>query len=178
MLNYLVEAQYPLDIFKEANISYSWETIYVGRKLKLLPIKEVGKYAVEYLAKHAECKNQHIAELAFGAEEQEINNLLKKVAKTLDSEILQENSEVWNLEWRKWRYCILKSIQTNIRDAEKLLDAISFVYADFGYPEDMISFIYYMPQKSEVTNNIDQNRKTLLNNFNEFLNQEKNKIMR
>lgn len=177
MLNYSVEAQYLLDIFKAANISYTWATVYVGRKLKLLPIKEVEKYAIEYLIEHPECKDQRIAELAFGVKEEEIDDLLIKVAEDLDLEVLQENSEVWNLEWRKWRYCILKSMQTNIQDAEKLLDAISFVYADFGYPEDMIRFIYYMPQQHEVTNNIDQNRQTLLHNFNEFLNKEREKIM-
>lgn len=176
MYNYSIEAQYPLDIFKAENIPYSWVTIYVGRKLRLLPIKEIEKYAIEYLMDHPECKDRYVAELAcdvFYYDNQEINKLLVDVFKSLNLEIINENSTVWCLEWRKWRYCILKSMRANIQDTEKLLDAVSFAYADFGYPDDMCEIVYYMPIEDACIDQLDLGHKRLLRCLDDFLKQER-----
>lgn len=171
MSNYKIEDQYPLSIFKEAHIPYSWDTIYVGRELKLLTGKEIEKYVTEYLMLHPECNNQYVIELATETEDSMIKPLLIKVFEYLGLPIIEKDSKRWNIEWIKWRYCILKFMQRNIKNINELLEAISFIYADFGYPEDMGSFIYYMPAEG-----INDNKEQLLTKLNHFLEQEKHRI--
>lgn len=60
------------------------------------------------------------------------------------------------------------------KDFEELLNQIAEVYADFNYPEDMDSFINYLPSKDNLQSKYskEENITRLINLFNEFLNKE------
>ena len=49
-------------------------------------------------------------------------------------------------ELSKIKYTFLFCLKNRYENSnEELLRAIELVYADFGYPEEMCNFIYYMP---------------------------------
>ncbi|MGX9222984.1 DUF2247 family protein [Lactiplantibacillus plantarum] len=60
----------------------------------------------------------------------------------------------------------LSKLNDEVTDDKKLLDEIEKFYDNQGYPEDMNTFIEYMPQDSYT------NCKILILRFHEFLNLE------
>ncbi|AWG44361.1 hypothetical protein BEH_26250 (plasmid) [Priestia filamentosa] len=82
----------------------------------------------------------------------------------------------WQFEKRKWRFGILACLKIKHQDDfEKLLNRIAGVYADFNYPEDMDSFINYLPPKVDFDlskYSKEENVLRLINLFNDFLNKE------
>lgn len=172
---------YTLDIFKENNIDYSWATVYVGKKLGFLKLDQISEYAVEYLTQNPDCTDSNIAGLAYGVSENEIDEVLTKVFKNIGLNI-EKDSPIWNLEKRKWRYCILKYFLTAIKDQNYLLTKIDEIYSDFGYPVDMVEFIHYPPEAGfnklmgASKDQIDTHIKELLTAFESYLQEEKHRI--
>ena len=62
---------------------------------------------------------------------------------------------------------------SNVQD---VLVKIEGVYADFGYPEDMKHFIYYMPADEEIGLNYEENCTQLVKKLKKFLQEEKMRI--
>ena len=166
---------YALDIFKKNNIDYSWETILIGRKLEFLLPEEVSKYAVEYLIINPDCVDSNITELAYGVPERDIDVMLEKALKNLRINI-QKDGPIWNLEKRKWRYCILKTLEKSF-SFESFFNAFEIIYADFGYPEDMGDFLYNVPI-NEISQTQEYYIETTKKEFKIFLEKEKLRIDR
>lgn len=64
----------------------------------------------------------------------------------------------------------------NKNSPEELLDGLSEVYADFGYPEDMEPFIHYMPSSdgyNPLLYSKEENINRLVSLFEEFLQKKK-----
>lgn len=57
-----------------------------------------------------------------------------------------------------------------MNDEDDLLNGIAEFYSSNGYPEDMVSFINYMPQEVPTT------KKELIERFHQFLDSENEKI--
>src|SRR5699024_2096251 len=73
----------------------------------------------------------------------------------------------WEKELRRLRYCALSYLHDTIDDKSELLKAISLLYDTLNYPEDMVSFIDYMPPtKTDESLSPHDN---LLKNFNDFI---------
>jgi hypothetical protein len=169
--------KYPIKIFKDNNMACSWNTIKVGWDLHCLAIEEVKKFALEYLEQYPDVINEYISELVFDISESKVSIYLKKIFESLELKEPKKYTSEWNKEWLKWRYCIINEIIKSILDKEELLNSIEAVYADFGYPEDMTEFIYYMPQKDldhPVSSHEAHNR--LVIKLKKFLEKEKVKI--
>lgn len=68
------------------------------------------------------------------------------------------------------RYIILRDLKTT---GEALLHDIESVYADFDYPEDMESFIYYMPYRPmDDDAATGDTKQILINRYEKFLESE------
>lgn len=144
--NFNVESMYPMSIFKDSQINYSWSTIKVGWDLQRLTIDEIGKFALDYMEANLGLVNRYISELIFSEiDSYDMDECLNKVFTSLDLIWPEKESCLWNQEWRKWRFCILNAMVKHIENEEELLYKIEGLYADFGYPIDMKPFIYYMP---------------------------------
>lgn len=90
--------------FKRLGISYSWITIYVGRKIGNISTKEVVAYAEEYLLKNPDCTDQYIVQLVCDdTPASEIDNTILKILKNLKINSIEEGSSTWNAEIHKWR---------------------------------------------------------------------------
>lgn len=162
--------QYTLNIFKKAGIPYSWNTIYIGRKIDLLYFEEVMNYAIEFLLAHPEIINPYIAELASGTQENLTDEMLTKALLTMEYELPRKDCPIWNLEKRKWQYCILWLLKNTLSNPVELLDAIRLVYKDFGCPSDMKNITC-----SLSTTSTSSKKRVLqaINLFNQFLISEK-----
>ncbi|MDN4523975.1 DUF2247 family protein [Fictibacillus fluitans] len=167
---------YSIDILKENKMNYDWKTLYVGVKLGLIGNSEITKYALEFLSTHEEGSHPLPIDLAWG--ENDEDDYLSKLQMIVEEyqENLKENPVEWNIEKRKWRYSILNHLNAKYKDTPKeLLDKIAEVYADFDYPEDMETFITYMPPK-DGCNSLSSLEKEKINRlislFYEFLHNE------
>jgi hypothetical protein len=160
-------------LFKKDDLDCSWATIQVGWELGLLSIDEVHKFALDFSESHPDVMNEYISEIIFLTDRNEIRNVLKKILSSLELEFPTLHSSLWNREWQKWRYHVLRNIVDQTQDTEELLIKIEGIYADFGYPEDMKSFIYYMPADEEVADlNPENARRVLIKRLKNFLMEE------
>jgi len=177
-MNFEIEVHYPIKIFSDNHISCSWATVKVGWDLKRLTTGEISAFAMDYAEQNQEFVNEHLSELALVVRSHEVNEHLNKILKALNLDIPEKNSSLWNKEWRKWRYCIMREMLKLIKDDEELLEKIEGVYADFGYPEDMKHLIYYMPLEEHEKKEYEslepaQARKKLVEEVRQFLDKEK-----
>ena len=93
----------------------------------------------------------YISEVFFGISNDEIGYYLDKIFDSLNISKLQKGNSKWNLEWRKWRYYILQKKIKNMKNDEGILMKTDEVCADFNYPQDMKSLIYYIPPNKKET---------------------------
>ena len=103
-------------------------------------------------------------------------DVLEIIERILGSAVMNEE-KIKEAENRV-RISILIFLRQTIQDIALLLEKIELVYAEFEYPEDMDRFITYMPVQDEVeyvTNSVDDSRRYLLNNFDLFIEQQKEK---
>lgn len=161
------------DILRQNYISYSWNTLRVGKKYNLIDNSQVSDYAVEYLADHPQETNQYIVELVCCDKTTFIDDILDKVADDFDGKINLDSFE-WELEKRKLRFCILTYLKQHVTDECELLDKIALVHDDFGFPKDMEDFIYYMPSKNfnPSEHSKEECMKRLVRLFEDFLSNE------
>lgn len=166
-----------IDIFKQNKIKYDWKTLYMGLKLDLVKYSDIVNYAVEYLIKYPEVRDESIIQLAWSGEDIDYDDLLTGILKESNVDILDLDADDWQFERTKWRFAVLAYLKANYQDDFKaLLNTITEVYADFGYPEDMDSFINYMKPKRDEINppqySKEDNIIRLINLFNDFMNKE------
>lgn len=165
-----------VDTFKQNKIKYDWRTLYMGLELDLIKYSDITNYAVEFLTDRPETENQYVIQLAWGGDDVDYKSLLVNILKELHINDLNLDANGWQFEKRKWRFGILACLKIKYQDDfEKLLNRIAGVYADFNYPEDMDSFINYLPPKVDFDlskYSKEENVLRLINLFNDFLNKE------
>ncbi|MNW42729.1 hypothetical protein D3C74_199090 [compost metagenome] len=171
---------FSIDIFKKSKINYNWTTLYVGLKLGLVSNSDITKYAIEFLTSHPDSNNQNIIQLAWGEYDFDCEELLMNVLKESIVNDLSPDSDVWQVEKRKWRLGILSYLKTTYQDDyEEMLNKIAEVYADMDYPEDMEDFINYLTPKdgyNPLLYSHEENVARLVNLFNSFLDKEKQNL--
>ena len=106
------------------------------------------------------------------------NEILNNLGNLLEKDFTErERKQRYEFSKRKWRYCILQYLANSNLDFSSMFGHIEQVYALFGYPEDMLSFIPYMPPQDNYKPRLHtnmENRNRLFNNLSVFLNIEKN----
>ena len=60
--------------------------------------------------------------------------------------------------------------------SQELLRSMELVYADFGYPNDMSAFIYYMPTNDKMASTKEEREINMISKFDKYLIQLKNDI--
>ncbi|MBP3041819.1 DUF2247 family protein [Bacillaceae bacterium Marseille-Q3522] len=165
-----------IDICRHSKINFDWKTLYVGLKLGLISYSDISKFAIEYLESHTDSNNQYIIHLAWDNNDSDCDEILMNVLKESKVNHLFPDSDVWQLEKRKWRFYILSYLKNMYQsDFDELLNKIAEVYADMDYPEDMDNFINYLTPKdgynpSQYSH--EENVARLIKFFNNFLNKE------
>lgn len=170
MKNYLI-------LLEQAHISYSLATIYVGIKLKLLDKKNL-EYYVDKILSDDESKNKPLITLIVeGYTEAALINCMYQ----LKIAVPIENDDAWQHEVRILRYAYLTDLMNHETNDEILLEKTASFYEDIQYPSDMDHLIYYMPSPNSYNISalsIEESRKNLVKKIQEFLNQEKDALLR
>ena len=69
----------------------------------------------------------------------------------------------------KWLYLVLAWIFEHRASYPEPLQAVEEVYADFGYPEVIASFVRYMPTSDPDLGSKEANERRLLENWKRYL---------
>lgn len=159
-----------LNMMDLVGLGYSWNTIYTGLLYDFIGIDEVEKYAIKEMELQDYEDNEFVSELAWGEKEKtEIITIMLEGGLVRDGEIYEKH------ELNKIKYTILFYLRKQ-HDEEDFLRKIEEVYADFGYPEDMSAFIYYMPVNDNLTLTKKERELDLILKFDEYLIKLKNEI--
>lgn len=161
-----------LNMMDSAGIKYSWKTIYTALLHDFIEVREVEKYAFKVMELDDYEENEFISDLVWGGKEKAeiINNMLEEKLVT-NVNCFEE------FELSKIKYTILFYLKNQNEDSDKeLLKLIEMVYADFGYPEDMSAFIYYMPINDRMVSTKGKEEISMISKFDKYLTQLKNDI--
>ncbi|MED1784002.1 DUF2247 family protein [Brevibacillus fortis] len=159
-----------LDLLKQSKVRYSWSTLFVGIKLGLLQQNSVISYAEELINDSPEINNNDIIELLWAKSEEQIDQILERLVFKKD-EIFDET-----IEKRKLSFSILNQLIVDIQDEEELLEKVAEVYSIMGYPDEMSSFIYYLPPDDghdPLAYSKEKNLNRLIVNLNKYVTKER-----
>ena len=155
-----METKYKLFDFTKIvkNINYwSWQELTWGQRKHIIRNRDIIEYAKYVLEEDIKGFNE-VLELSIADEDEDITSLLVQLAnldKVETDEAIQE----------KWQYAILLDLYNNQDSYDNVYENIENIYADFDYPEDMASFIGYMPSSSGRS--IEESWKMYLNDKSE-----------
>ena len=161
-----------LDMMDSADVRYSWETVYTALSYDFAEVSEAEKYALKVMEADDYEDNEFITDLAWGGKgKEEITSGL------LEEKLVTNVKSFEEIELEKIKYTMLFYLKYQNEDSnDRLLKAIEEVYADFGYPEEMSSFIYYMPVNNKL--GAAKGGMDLISEFNIYLKQLKDDIGR
>ena len=145
---------YSFDMFKKANVDPRADAVVYGVTSGLLPFSAASDF------EEWEIENRGAA----GSPEVLVADSRKEALAALRHAGYRDPGSGRDV----LRYVALASLDS---DGSELLSDIESVYADFGYPEDMDSLIYYMPA-------VDSNPspEKLIGRFHAFLASEKRRL--
>lgn len=148
----------------------NWSCIYWGIQEQLIEPTNAIQYANKVIENNPDINTPEIIELLI-LEESENETTLPLVEKIIDDK--KELMDKRHDSLRALRFVLLLELQKTTTNNQALLDAIEDIYADFDYPQDMESFISYMPvQDNEYdvsAHSSEENEQRLIRNFNDFL---------
>lgn len=150
-------------------MEYSWNTLYVARKLGLISHSIVTDFALETVEDNEEVDNTLILELAWDLEENESDRILEILINQINDSGLNEESIEWDIEKRKWRYCILNDICKKVNDEQRLYEEVEEIFSLFKCPCDMNELFRNISDKhfycNEKQEDIANSMKNLINKF-------------
>lgn len=145
---------------KNKHIKYDWKTIFVGVQENYFSKDVISDYAVELMGIGDE--SEFVNELTWGVSNEDLGKIMLEI-KTNYFPQLDEESKMLVEEKRKLRFVYFSEIKERCKEDNELLNKIAEFYGNHHYPEDMVSFVNYMPQEVPTT------KEDMLNRFEEFL---------
>ncbi|MGG0259782.1 DUF2247 family protein [Bacillus mycoides] len=152
---------------KNKHIKYDWKTIFIGIQENYFNKDVISDYAVELMDIGDE--SEFVSELAWGVSSEDLDKVMLEI-KTNYFPQLDEESTMLVEENRKLRFVCLSEIKERCKEDNELLNEIAEFYGNHHYPEDMVSFVNYMPQEVPTT------KEDLINRFENFLNLERSRF--
>ncbi|MFJ6267089.1 DUF2247 family protein [Lysinibacillus xylanilyticus] len=149
---------------KNRHIKYDWKTIFVGVQENYFSKDVISDYAVELMEIGDE--SGIVSELAWGVSSEGLNKVMLEI-KTNHFPQLNEESPMLIEENRKLRFVYLSEIKESCKEDNELLNKIAEFYGNHHYPQEMVSFVNYMPQKAPTT------KEDMVNRFDKFLKLER-----
>lgn len=125
----------------------SWLDIYIGVKNQKLNKKMAINFA-EYLIEYNKCDIDLLIEF-FIDDNIRVEEILNIIKSLINNELITKDSKSID----KLRYILLIEARELFNNNNELLEKIEDIYSSFNYPEDMIDFIYYMPNNKNITFN-------------------------
>ncbi|OCG35327.1 MULTISPECIES: DUF2247 family protein [unclassified Gilliamella] len=147
-------------------IYLNWKDISWGYRNHIIGWKDVINYANDMIINGS--SNQDVFELSMVNSSNifELDDLLNKIAGSLE-----------NYSNAKWLYILLLqlyNIRNNIKDP---LGEVETIYENFDYPEEIESFVRYMPVSNDYDpskHTQEENEKRLYFNWKQYLDNQEN----
>jgi hypothetical protein len=146
-------------------IKLTWKEILYGIEKNYIYPDVAIEFAINEVSEKEEYPEELI-ELASLTKEESVHPYLKRL---VDSEETQEDDVIRD----KWLYLILDWIYNN---KDKYLDSLQIVeeiYAEFDYPEQITTFVRYMPSDAPDLGSAQLNEERLYRNWKSYLDSQK-----
>lgn len=143
--------------FVRIHLDLTWDDVLWGLQEGWLEPASVVEYAVSRLEEDKDCDSSvvDLAGLTAG-ELAQVSTLLEGVASGPDGQQQAESR-------KRWLYLALSWVYEHSEDFPDPLGIVEELYADFDYPQEMRSFVRYMPPEDDyepqahtTTENIDR----------------------
>ncbi|NYF26058.1 DUF2247 family protein [Sporosarcina sp. JAI121] len=148
---------------KNRHIKYDWKTVFVGVQENHFNKDVISDYAVELMEIGDE--SGFVSKLAWGVSSEDLEEVMLEI-KTNYFPQLDEESTILVEENRKLRFVCLSKIKEKYKEDNELLNKIAEFYGNHHYPEDMVSFVNYIPQEVPTT------KEDMVNRLDKFLKME------
>jgi len=143
-----------------SKVDFSWKEILFALNHELLSSYSAVEHAMEEL-KCADNYPDLLVELASLGENEPVRELVEGLA-------YLEKDTVLNIE-AKWLYVLLSWVYENRSNYDDALQIIEQVYADFGYPKSIESFVRYMPSDEPSLGSVEKDTERLYEKWNSYL---------
>lgn len=145
-----------------------WDVLYYGIENDIIVPENAIDYTSVYLENKQDEDNPNIINLLI-LEDSSKNNVLNLL------KIIKQNKTPDSFCKRILRYIILDYARNNSSNTNALLEFAEEVYASFDYPDEMSSFITYMPTTDGYNPSLhteEENFNRLIHNFESFMTYE------
>ncbi len=161
---------YGIDIFNNIKISLDWYVVYHGIKENLLDLQVAREFVLRKMERNEEVSDEEL-ELSWESKSQlDVLETIEKI-----SNLQLDDAEKMKIAKNKIRIAIVVNLRNCEVNSSRLFQKMDMVYADFDYPEDMESFISYMPVKDNyiaAEHTQEENEHRLLNNLDLFIHEQ------
>ena len=119
-----------------------WHALQVGLQQGWASRRDVIDFAVDWLVSHQDENDHRVALMAGGesCDDEELGQLLSSYVSSNDLSFSEDDTK------DKWRLAHLWALNASEQNSELQLDRLEELYAEFGYPEDMMACSrYFVP---------------------------------
>jgi hypothetical protein len=139
----------------------SWHDVRFGLVNQLLDPQAAIEMAVDQVAEYEEPSGS-LLELAGASKNEPIMELVEQLA---GGESPRSEDETRN----KWLYLVLAWLYDHRTEDPDPLQRVEEVYADFGYPEHIASFVRYMPMQGPDLGSREANERRLFERWKRYI---------
>ena len=156
----LIKLQIPAAFVRD-RCRLTWREIRYGLDEELLAPDAPIDFAMTELAAVGEPPDA-LVELAAAGKGEATRHLVDELA---DAEPDRDSAEIRD----KWLYLVLAWIFENRANFPSPLQTVEEVYADFGYPSEIVGFVRYMPTSAPSLGDRQLNEQRLYENWRQYL---------
>jgi len=139
----------------------SWSDVRFGLVNQLLDPLAAIEMAVDQVGEYEDSSGS-LLELAGAGKNEPIMELVEQLASG-ESPRSEEETR------KKWLYLVLAWIYEHRGEDPDPLQRVEEVYADFGYPEHIASFVRYMPMQGPDLGSRDANERRLFERWKRYI---------
>jgi hypothetical protein len=139
----------------------TWRQFLFGMENDLISPEAAAEFAVQQLGKESDSSST-LVELAILSEGESSSHLVQRLAAAEPDEDIGEIQ-------KKWLYLVLAWIFDHKNVYSDPLGAVEIVYADFGYPKEIASFVRYMPMLDADLGSKKANEERLYDKWKSFI---------
>jgi len=138
-----------------------WRDVHFGLTNDLLDREAAIEMALAELGKR-EAPSNALIELAAADKNEPISELVEQLSENEPSRSDEETRA-------KWLYLVLAWLYERRNETDDPLQRVEEVHADFGYPEEIVSFVRYMPMQGVDLGNREANERRLFERWKSYL---------
>jgi hypothetical protein len=147
--------------FVEAKLDLSWRDVRFGIENGLLAAATAISLAIAACDREAS-PSAVLLELAGAQNSDPLESLVERLSE-------MEPPASPDATRKKWLYLTLAWLYEHRDEYDAPLEVVEQVYADFGYPEEIVGFIRYMPMREPDLGTREANEERLLSNWAQYL---------